>query len=189
LEWLNGKARLNDEGINDEGINDEGINDEGKARLPFSVWLPAIPPITREHLELVFQHGFMDGVCAIIASSIAGAPLRAYDEAPGLLVYETEPEQPDTIKWRPITHSEFERFINRVQKLVMNEFVGWQQEHKERWHDPDFAEQYDANMLKVMGSGKGKSGGCSNRDALIARMKPKVYAAIKRSANDEQQAQ
>jgi hypothetical protein len=83
-------------------------------------------------------------------------------------------------------HSEFERFINRMQKLVMNAFVGWQQEHKERWHDPDFAEQYDANMLKVMGSGKGKSGGCSNRDLLISRMKPKVYAAIKRSANDEQ---
>ena len=136
----------------------------------------------------------MDGMCAIIASIASDntAPLRAYDEAPGLLVYETEPElnpEPDAIKWRPMTHSEFERFINRMQKLVMNEFVGWQQEHKERWHDPDFAEQYDANMLKVMGSGKGKSGGCSNRDALIARMKPKVYAAIKRSANDEQQMQ
>jgi hypothetical protein len=176
LEWLNGEAaRLN-----------------GEARLlPFSAWLPAIPPINREHLELVFQHGFMDGVCAIVASSIASdntAPLRAYDEAPGLLVvYETDPEpepESQTIKWRPMTHSEFEQFINRMQKLVMNEFVSWQQEHKERWHDPDFAEQYDANMLKVMGSGKGKSGGCSNRDMLMTRLKPKVYAAIKRSANE-----
>ena len=201
LEWLNGEARLNGSARlndsarlnNDEGKN-KGINDDNNEAqlLPFTAWLAAIPPITREHLELVFRHGFMDGMCAIIASSIAGAPLRAYDEAPGLLVYETEPEpepEPDATKWRPMTHSEFERFINRMQKLVMNEFVGWQQEHKERWHDPDFAEQYDANMLKVMGSGKGKSGGCSNRDALIARMKPKVYAAIKRSANDEQQAQ
>jgi len=177
LEWLNGEARLND--------------DNNEARLlPFSAWLPAIPPINREHLEFVFQHGFMDGMCAIVASSIASdntAPLRAYDEAPGLLVvYETEPEpepESQTFKWRPMTHSEFERFINRMQKLVMNEFVGWQQEHKERWHDPDFAEQYDANMLKVMGSGKGKSGGCSNRDMLMTRLKPKVYAAIKRSAN------
>ena len=58
-----------------------------------------------------------------------------------------------------------------------------QQEHRERWHEPDFAEQYDANLLKVMGSGKAKSGGCSNRDMLMTRLKPKVYAAIKRSAN------
>jgi hypothetical protein len=35
----------------------------------------------------------------------------------------------------------------------------------------------------VTGSGKAKSGGCSNRDMLITRMRPKVYAAIKRSAN------
>ena len=81
--------------------------------------------------------------------------------------------------WRPITHAEFERFINRMQKLLMNEFVCWQQDHQ----DPDFAEQYNANLLKVTGSGKAKGGGCSNRDVLIARMKPKVYAAIKRTAN------
>jgi len=37
--------------------------------------------------------------------------------------------------------------------------------------------------LKVTGSGKAKSGGCSNRDMLMTRLKPKVYAAIKRSAN------
>lgn len=82
-----------------------------------------------------------------------------------------------------MTRSEFEKFINRMQKLLMNEFVCWQQEHKERWHDPDFAEKYDTNLLKVTGSGKAKSGGCSNRDMLMTRMKPKVYAAIKQSAN------
>jgi hypothetical protein len=162
---------------------------------PFSEWLAAIPPITREHLALVFQHGFMDGMCAIIASIAAApsAPIRAYDEAPGtLFVYERQsrdegaPEKAtthDTSAWRPMTHAEFERLINRMQKLLMNEFVCWQQENKERWHEPDFAEQYDTNLLKVTGSGKAKSGGCSNRDMLMTRMKPKVHAAIKRSAN------
>jgi hypothetical protein len=168
LEWLNGHKIL--------------------PAFPFTAWLPAIPPITREHLALVFQHGFMDGMCAIIASIVAVAttPLCAYDEASGLLIYETDTE-PEPDRWRPMTQSEFERFINRMHKLLMNEFVCWQQEHKERWHDPDFAEQYDANLLKVTGSGKGKSGGCSNRDMLMIRMKPKVYAAIKRSANGPMQ--
>jgi hypothetical protein len=161
---------------------------------PFTEWLATIPPITREHLAVVFRHGFMDGVCAIIASILASilapAALCAYDEAPGtLFVYERQsrdegaPEKALACAWRPMTHAEFERFINRVQKLLMNEFMCWQQENKERWHDPDFAEQYDANLLKVTGSGKAKSGGCSNRDMLITRMKPKVHAAIKRSAN------
>jgi hypothetical protein len=166
-----------------------------KPSAPFSDWLAAIPPLTREHLALVFQHGFMDGMCAIVASIISSfSPLCAYDEAPGtLFVYERQsrdegaPEKAttthDTCAWRPIAHAEFERFINRMQKLLMNEFVRWQQEHKERWHDPDFAEQYDTNLLKVTGSGKAKSGGCSNRDMLITRMKPKAHAAIKRSAN------
>jgi hypothetical protein len=150
---------------------------------PFAEWVSAIPPIRREHLLQVFQHGFMDGMCAIIAT-LSLDSLRAYDEAPNMLfVYENNDHDH---RWRPITHPEFERFINRMQKLLMNEFVCWQQEHKERWHDSDFAEQYDANLLKVTGSGKCKSGGCSNRDMLITRMKPKVYAAIKRSANDEQ---
>ena len=174
----------------------EWLTAQPKPKAPFSVWLPEIPPLTREHLALVFQHGFMDGMCAIVASIISSlsSPLCAYDEAPGtLFVYEQQsrdegaPEKAlathDTCAWRPIAHAEFERFINRMQKLLMNEFVRWQQEHKERWHEPDFAEQYDTNLLKVTGSGKAKSGGCSNRDMLITRMKPKVHAAIKRSAN------
>jgi hypothetical protein len=70
-----------------------------------------------------------------------------------------------------------------MQKLLMNEFVRWQQEHTAQLHEHEFAEKYDANLLKVMGSGKSKSGGCSNRDMLITRMKPKVYMAIKRAAN------
>jgi hypothetical protein len=173
----------------------EWLTAQLKPSAPFSDWLAAIPPLTREHLALVFQHGFMDGMCAIVASVISSfSPLCAYDEAPGtLFVYERQsrdegaPEKAlathATGAWRAIAHPEFERFINRMQKLLMNEFVRWQQEHKERWHDPDFAEQYDTNLLKVTGSGKAKSGGCSNRDMLITRMKPKVHAAIKRSAN------
>ena len=151
----------------------------------FSDWLAAVPAFTRDDLALVFQHGFIDGMCGIIAGKSC-PPIRAYDEAPGtVFVYEqtqAQEEQEEQEAWRPITHAEFERFINRMQKLLMNEFVVWQQEHKERWHEPDFAEQYDANLLKVTGSGKAKSGGCSNRDMLITRMKPKVYAAIKCSA-------
>ena len=160
-----------------------------KADQSFSDWLPAIPPLTRDRLALVFQHGFMDGMCAIIASvQDQGCllPLCAYDEVPGtLFVYDQHQHQSEekVLAWRPITHAEFERFINRMQKLLMNEFVRWQQENKERWHDPDFAEQYDANLMKVTGSGKAKGGGCSNRDMLITRMKPKVYAALKRPAN------
>jgi len=178
LQWLNGEARLN-------------------ARLnPFSEWVPSLG---RNHLVLVFQHGFMDGMCAIIASMIAVsscAPLCAYDEAPGtMFVYEQSHQPHDgtgapekaftqkTLAWRAMTHTEFEQFINRMQKRLMNEFVRWQQEHAAQLHEPDFAEQYDANLLKVTGSGKAKSGGCSNRDMLMTRLKPKVYAAIKRSAN------
>lgn len=153
----------------------------------FSEWLPAIPPITREQLELVFQHGFIDGMCSIIASIVATSPVPvcAYEEAPDtLFVYERQDQEQNSC-WRAMTRPEFEKFINRMQKLLMNEFVSWQQENKERWHDPDFAEKYDANLLKVTGSGKAKSGGCSNRDMLMTRMKPKVCAAIKQSANAE----
>jgi len=178
-----------------EWLNNNNNNNNNNPPQPFAEWVSAIPPISRDHLLLVFQHGFTDGMCAMIAT-LSLDSLRAYDEAPNMLfVYENtpkpeaeielklEPEPQQKAHWRPITHPEFERFINRMQKLLMNEFVNWQQEHKERWHDSDFAEQYDANLLKVTGSGKCKSGGCSNRDILITRMKPKVYAAIKRSAN------
>ena len=187
LEWLNGTAQLNGTALLNGTAQLNGINGINT----FSEWFP---PVDRDHLKLVFQHGFMDGVCAIIASStaschpISSCPLCAYDEAPGtLFVYEqqNQPEEPKEVvcAWRTITHAEFERFINRVQKLLMNEFMRWQQENEARLHEPDFAEQYDANLLKVTGSGKAKSGGCSNRDMLIARMKPKVYAAIKRAAS------
>jgi hypothetical protein len=190
LQWLNGTARstalLNGTAL---------LKALPELLTPFSGWLPTFG---RAHLALVFQHGFMDGMCAIIASIVAScdAPLCAYDEAPGtLFVYEQQPHDGSTtgapekafaqktLAWRPITHAEFEQFINRMQKRLMNEFVLWQQEHAARLHDPDFAEQYDANLLKVTGSGKAKSGGCSNRDMLMTRLKPKVYAAIKRSAN------
>jgi len=166
------------------------LNQTAPLKQPFSEWLLAIPPVTRDHLALVFQHGFMDGMCAIIASIAAASAcaICAYDEAPDtLFVYERQDQDQDQDqpKWRAMTRSEFEKFINRMQKLLMNEFVSWQQENKERWHDPDFAEKYDTNLLKATGSGKAKSGGCSNRDMLMTRMKPKVFAAIKRSANAE----
>jgi len=179
-------------------LNESESESSASAQIPpFSEWLTAIAPMTREHLALVFQHGFMDGMCAIIASIASSASsscaICAYDEAPDtMFVYDSQDQSQsqgqdqdqDQFKWRPMTRSEFEKFINRMQKLLMNEFVRWQQENKERWHDPDFAEQYDANLLKVMGSGKAKSGGCSNRDMLMTRMKSKVYAAIKQSANN-----
>lgn len=161
------------------------LNEQPPPGQPFSEWLLAIPSITREQLELVFQNGFIDGMCAVIASisSSASCAICAYDEAPDtLLVYERQDQMQNSC-WRAMTRPEFEKFINRMQKLLMNEFVCWQQENKERWHEPDFAEKYDTNLLKVMGSGKAKSGGCSNRDMLMTRMKPKVCAAIKRSAN------
>lgn len=161
------------------------LNEQPPPGQPFSEWLLAIPPITREQLELVFQNGFIDGMCAVIASisSSASCAICACDEAPDtLLVYERQDQMQNSC-WRAMTRPEFEKFINRMQKLLMNEFVCWQQENKERWHEPDFAEKYDTNLLKVMGSGKAKSGGCSNRDMLMTRMKPKVCAAIKRSAN------
>jgi len=176
-------------------LNELPAHDAHAQRQPFSEWLAAIPPITREHLTLVFHHGFMDGMCAIIASIAAAASscaICAYDEAPDtLFVYDEVQDQCQDqyhhhqAKWRPMTRAEFEKFINRMQKLLMNEFVAWQQENKEHWHNPDFAEKYDTNLLKVTGSGKAKSGGCSNRDMLMTRMKPKVFAAIKRSANAE----
>ena len=161
------------------------LNEQPPPGQPFSEWLLAIPSITREQLALVFQHGFMDGMCAIIASIATPdcSAICAYDEAPDtLFVYERQDQAQESC-WRAMTRTEFEKFINRMQKLLMNEFVQWQQENKERWHNPDFAEKYDANLLKVTGSSKAKSGGCSNRDMLMTRMKPKVYAAIKRSAN------
>jgi hypothetical protein len=197
LEWLNGTAPH--KAPHKAPLNGTAHKARPKVSIkPFTDWLPDIPPLTREHLALVFQHGFMDGMCAIIASMMVESasstePLCAYEEVPGtLFVYERQsheegaPEKAAThtpCAWRPMTHPEFERFINRMQKLLMNEFVRWQQENKERWHDPDFAEQYDTNLLKVTGSGKAKSGGCSNRDMLMTRLKPKVHAAIKRSAN------
>lgn len=187
LQWLNDPARLNEPApLND---SEEGPDHRPYPTETFSDWLPVIPPLSRDHLALVFQHGFIDGMCAIIACIVTSScPLCAYDETPGtLFVYEQQEQDQEKQQrqrvWRAITHAEFERFINRMQKLLMNEFVCWQQENKEKWHDTDFAEQYDANLLKVTGSGKAKSGGCSNRDMLITRMKPKVYAAIKRSAN------
>lgn len=195
LQWLNGTARSTARSTARLKALPKALPE---LLTPFSGWLPTFG---RAHLALVFQHGFMDGMCAIIASIVASgdAPLCAYDEAPGtLFVYEQPPPHdgsttgaPEkafaqkTLAWRPMTHAEFAQFINRMQKRLMNEFVLWQQEHAAQLHDPDFAEQYDANLLKVTGSGKAKSGGCSNRDMLMTRLKPKVYAAIKRSANAE----
>lgn len=166
------------------------LNQQPPPVKPFSEWLLVIPAITREQLELVFQHGFMDGMCAIIATIaiVATSPVCAYEEAPDTLFVHERQDQDQEQCWRAMTRPEFEKFINRMQKLLMNEFVCWQQENKERWHDPDFAEKYDANLLKVTGSGKAKSGGCSNRDMLMTRMKPKVITAIKRSANAEDTA-
>lgn len=150
--------------------------------------------INSHHLSLVFEHGFIEGICKIIHSTMNETktpPFNAYVEAPNsFFVYVPNTSDGTPIKnvtnnWRLMTHIEFEKMINSTQKQLMTEFISWQEQHSQQLLHPEFIEIYNANLLKVTGSGKAKSGGCSNRDLLITRLKTKLYDTVKSSANEE----
>jgi len=139
LEWLNKNCVLGDEGNDFE-----------------SVFMNM--RMTGEHLRMVFENDYVNGVADILNGEIApyamnnGSCLKAFSHKEG--VFYIYPGIGDGIGvggWRIMENDEFDRLIRCIDKKLLMAFQEWQSDTKKTMDEDKFAEIYIKNLKKVMG--------------------------------------
>ena len=121
-------------------------------RQSFREWCKSLAAAPR-HLEHVFKHGRIEGF-TYLATELIGEhreelPLRAFKERKDA-VYAYGEEG----KWSRLENSDWELFLNILDKLLRIQFNGWQDAHALQITNPAFQELYITNMCKLNGKGE-----------------------------------
>lgn len=126
---------------------------------------------TPEHLEYVFEHGRADGLAKLVGELFGGGvttkPFRAFRQRKDT-VYAFKEDG----KWSKLENSEWELFINTLDKMLYVQFEEWQKAHATQLSEPKFQEIYLLNMSKLR-SGRGE----------VTKVKRTVYATITESVS------
>jgi len=158
---------------------------------PFHTWLNTID-INRKDLELIFEYNFIDGIKHIIykllpIESIDKLPIKCFDERKNKLFIfvssSTESDSADSdshdnigFKWVEMNRDDMNKFINIISRLIMREFVKWQEENKHKIHQDDYANLYAINVQKAIGAKYSK-------DTINSKTKSNIYNHLKLSLN------
>lgn len=122
---------------------------------------------TPRHLECVFDHGRVEGltdmVTEFVESTSLDLPLRAFRQRKDTIYAY------DDGKWSKMETSDWNLFLNTLDKLLRIQFYQWQQENTSQLMNPTFQELYITNMRKL--NGKANQG-------EVTKVKRAMYTAI-----------
>ena len=108
----------------------------------------------RVHLEYLFEdeHSYVDTICNILkTASMDGEDLctiiRSVEHNQNVLYSYSSRET-----WVVLEDSELEKIIYMVEKLLMGEFIKWQEENTHKTGTDAYDETYFKNMRKITNS-------------------------------------
>ena len=145
------------------------LNTNSKADINYNEWKNKLT-INRKNLEMIFQYNYIEGMSNIIKENI---PLeqeeilcfRAFDQKENsLFIYNTE-------GWVLLSPENFENLLVMIDKLLMKEFVIWQDEIKKKSRN-EYFEIFTEHVQKVMG-------GHFTREQILSRVKKNIYKHLK----------
>lgn len=131
------------------------LNETQVPVVSFTTWTAGLI-LEQEHLNLVFEHGFVNGYTYVIQkllpstepSEIQRLPIRAFQQKPGrLYVYQKE-------GWKILDNASFAEFIGKIQLKLIAQLKNWHETHKALIHDDDTNDVFFTNNIKVMGGQK-----------------------------------
>jgi hypothetical protein len=146
-----------------------------KDAMNYVDWLQIIC-LNRTHLELIFQHGYIEGMSAIFKQFLTKAdetrPLYAFKGKDNVLYVRAPAQQASaqqasaqqasesapapqtaTIQWLVLEKNDLNKLINTIDRQCMKEFSCWQNENKSNMYNDSFANTYAINLKKMMGDG------------------------------------
>ena len=145
------------------------LNENTKASISYTQWRDTIQ-IKSSHMEDIFSNDYIVGMSNIITSHLPidreeTLCLKAFDQKEnGLFIYNNE-------EWALLSNETFENLLMKIDKLVMTEFVLWQDVMKKKCPH-NYFEMFTDNVKKVMG-------GNFTRDQIMCRVKRNIYKHLK----------
>lgn len=150
----------------------EWLNTNHSDSIDFNRWLNELI-ISEEDMELVFKHGFIEGMKYIIYRICLNdntreecLPIKAFEQKEGtLFIYLNE-------NWEIMSSSMFELFFNTITKGLTKQLKLWQDKNKHRLYQNGFTETYIENVKKI-------TGGDLSREQQYHKVKQYLYNHIK----------
>lgn len=151
------------------------LNTNHTNSIHFNKWLNELN-ISEEDMELVFKHGFIEGIKYIINRICLNdtndntreecLPIKAFEQKEGtLFIYINE-------NWEIMSSSMFELFFNTMTKGLTKQLKLWQDKNKYRLYQNGFTETYIENVKKI-------TGGDLSREQQYHKVKQYLYNHIK----------
>jgi hypothetical protein len=151
------------------------LNTNHTNSIDFNKWLNELN-ISEEDMELVFKHGFIEGMKYIINHICLNdtndnareewLPIKAFEQKEGtLFIYINE-------NWEIMSSSMFELFFNTITKGLTTQLKLWQDKNKYRLYQNGFTETYIENVKKI-------TGGDLSREQQYHKVKQYLYNHIK----------
>jgi len=145
--------------------------------IDYNEWLNGLI-ISENDMELIFNHGFIEGMKYIINKICSndncnthiehknGLPIKAFEQKEGtLFIYTNE-------NWEIMSSSLFELLFNTITKGLTKQLKFWQDKNKHRLYQNGFTEIYIENVKKI-------TGGDLSRDQQYHRVKQYLYNHLK----------
>lgn len=145
------------------------LNENAKANITYSEWKDKLQ-INKKHLETIFQYDYIEGISNIIKENLLLQEeeilcFKAFDQKENALFVYTEEG------WILLSPENFESLLVLIDKLLMKEFVIWQDELKKTSKN-DYFELFAENVQKVMG-------GHFTREQILSRVKKNIFKHLK----------
>ena len=144
-----------------------------ESHVPFQSFFAWVSDMSlgQEHLELVFEHDFIEGLTYVIQNMLSqieseGIPIRAFEQKPNrLYVYQEG-------RWVVLDDNGFSEFIDKLQLKLIELLKMWHENHKKLIDNDDTNEVFFTNNIKVMGGKK-------SRVATHSQIKHNLYGYMK----------
>ena len=146
-----------------------------KPSQSFTLWLNSIS-ITRLHLELIFNNGFIIGISLILQEYFqskiendTNIPIQALSLKKNVIYYYSETDS----SWNLMQNKELENMVNNIKKKLICEFNLWQNENSHRMQDDNFSKIYHQNIIKLL---------ACNIDStiILSKIRSRLYSQIYR---------
>ena len=175
----------------------EWLNETNLSTISFNSLCSSNIVITRKHLNIIFNHNYINGCIEIIKDLLSFTdlnklPLRAFNQKENTLFIATmdtviceeeinnnknnnnnNHDKDSGIKWEIMSEKIFIDFINNISKQLLTEFIKWQKENNDKiYNDDEFSNKYAVNLQKILG-------GNNTQEYNNLRIKKELYKHLK----------
>ena len=144
----------------------EWLNVTYNQATDYLTWFSEIQ-VKQSHLQILFDSDYANGVTSVLKQLLqdedARRPLRAFNTKENAFYFYSEN------KWLLMDNESYLKLMHVLDKKMMNEFVLWQRENKEKFYADELSDKFYAYTNKMM----------ATREPLYSRIKKNLYSYLK----------